>query len=943
MEHKLQQLAEDTKRHGAKLIRAFTAVAIVGCVRFLRGFYFVFVTQRRKIGCIGGNFIYGISATQQLSVSAHGAERPGAGAATAAWSWLNRWLNPNPEEEAEARYLGLFHFVDLTKDFYFSYSYDVTRSLQANMTGDHKQPAEMFVWNEYLTRDMRSCLSDGAASDLIIPLVMGCYEQRKCSVFGRLVSMTLLARRSRHYAGTRYLKRGVADTGMTANDVETEQIVEDENMGVGKFSSYVQYRGSIPVFWSQETSATLPKPPIVLNRIDPTYAASRKHFADLFSRYGSPILALNLIKHSEKKAREGIVGNEFMNAVEYLNCFIPAEHRIRYVALDFSRLGKLKALSVLDKVAIWALSQTGFFCSAPKRQIEPLPRSTDGQRTDGPSGYVSFAAAMSPEVSTGSDEFHDRVQGASSLPEDHYSRAPRVRTIPRGSDEWLEQRGVLRTNCIDCLDRTNVSQFNVGMRALGLQLYAMGIRNTPVLESQSEIVKELVKLYSAVGDAISMQYGGSEAHKNVKNSGGRENVKHRELLTSIRRYYSNSFTDMAKQDAINVFLGHYVPREGEPPLWELESDYYLHNFEVHNGRVACDAVRDTLERQAESKRTAIRTVPSTAGLSGLDTEAGESTSSEANLKEDMDGPQSKREMTVKEKRRREAYIQECKRLWDDWWITPLSKFDSGRIHPVHPKSSVATSHPASSSTRESMKQSVTDEECHRSADTDEKRSGSSQPLINRPRKSTSVSSDTFLQMYHPEELTSFDKTLGYKFMKAVDISRDSTGSGGTAGSSGGNSDYDRTSRSRLRSTASSLDASSSNLGADLLGPQSKRSASIDDDGVFADTTQRRPTGRGSLTTRNVRAMSAPDIGDELARPEQTQRRPRRIREDESEYIPAPTGDHSRISFAADDRPSNNAVPRFIDQSPHGNGKSSIKRREDPFKIRPMGYVRYNFE
>lgn len=27
---------------------------------------------------------------------------------------------------------------------------------------------------------------------------------------------------------------------------------------------------------------------------------------------------------------------------------------------------------------------------------------------------------------------------------------------------YVEQRGVLRTNCIDCLDRTNVGQFAVG-------------------------------------------------------------------------------------------------------------------------------------------------------------------------------------------------------------------------------------------------------------------------------------------------------------------------------------------------------------------------------------------------------------------------------------------------------------------------------------------------
>jgi hypothetical protein len=34
-----------------------------------------------------------------------------------------------------------------------------------------------------------------------------------CSVFGRLLTLTLMSRRSRYFAGTRYLKRGLNDKG----------------------------------------------------------------------------------------------------------------------------------------------------------------------------------------------------------------------------------------------------------------------------------------------------------------------------------------------------------------------------------------------------------------------------------------------------------------------------------------------------------------------------------------------------------------------------------------------------------------------------------------------------------------------------------------------------------------------------------------------------------
>ena len=55
---------------------------------------------------------------------------------------------------------------------------------------------------------------------LTIPLSALCCAQ----VNGHEVSITLLARRSRHHAGTRYLKRGANTNGDVANDVEIEQV-----------------------------------------------------------------------------------------------------------------------------------------------------------------------------------------------------------------------------------------------------------------------------------------------------------------------------------------------------------------------------------------------------------------------------------------------------------------------------------------------------------------------------------------------------------------------------------------------------------------------------------------------------------------------------------------------------------------------------------------------
>lgn len=55
--------------------------------------------------------------------------------------------------------------------------------------------------------------------------------------------------------------------------------------------------------------------------------------------------------------------------------------------------------------------------------------------------------------------------------------------------------------------------------------------------------------------------------------------------------YSNAFTDRLKQDAMNLFLGYYVPCRNTTPLWELDNDSYLHNFHVNAGRGSLQSMK----------------------------------------------------------------------------------------------------------------------------------------------------------------------------------------------------------------------------------------------------------------------------------------------------------------------------------------------------------------
>lgn len=77
------------------------------------------------------------------------------------------------------------------------------------------------------------------------------------------------------------------------------------------------------------------------------------------------------------------------------------------------------------------------------------------------------------------------------------------------------QKGVLRTNCIDCLDRTNVAQYAYGLVAFGRQLHALGLRESTTIDLDNPLAEDLMGIYESMGDTLAIQYGGSAAHNKV--------------------------------------------------------------------------------------------------------------------------------------------------------------------------------------------------------------------------------------------------------------------------------------------------------------------------------------------------------------------------------------------------------------------------------------------
>ncbi|AQL01379.1 Phosphoinositide phosphatase SAC2 [Zea mays] len=517
---------------------------IIGFIKFLGPYYMLIITEQRKIGDIFGHPVYQVTKTAMIELS-NSKSRP-------------KLINSKDEN----RYKKLLQIIDLRKDFFFSHSYHIMRSLQKNFN-DPQEGWElydtMFVWNEFLTRGVRDILKTTLWT---VALVYGFFKQDKFAICGKDIMLTLIARRSRHYAGTRYLKRGVNEEGRVANDVETEQIVYENMLGPWQISSVVQNRGSIPLFWSQETSKLNLKPDIILHEKDKNYEATRLHFENLRKRYGNPIIILNLIKTLEKRPREIILRWEFDRAIKIINSGLPGEDHLRFLHWDLHKNSQSKstnALQVLLKVAFEALNMTEFFYC----QVSPDQRAK-GSPNLSPTLKIGFGHHACDDKNCGNADYVDDLDDISQ--EDTCGSSDPGNGIAEdkfevnGSAQIKRpkfQKGVLRTNCIDCLDRTNVAQYAYGLAALGHQLHALGSVESPEVHLDSPLSRHLMHFYERMGDTLALQYGGSAAHNKIfsaKRGHLKFAIQSQEFFRTLQRYYSNAYMDAYKQAAINLYV-----------------------------------------------------------------------------------------------------------------------------------------------------------------------------------------------------------------------------------------------------------------------------------------------------------------------------------------------------------------------------------------------------
>lgn len=122
------------------------------------------------------------------------------------------------------------------------------------------------------------------------------------------------------------------------------------------------------------------------------------------------------------------------------------------------------------------------------------------------------------------------------------------------SAEGTEQKGVVRTNCLDCLDRTNVVQGHIAKEVLMKQLRKLNLDYA--LKQDPEFLKAFRTQWADNGDDLSFQYTGTGSTISAITRDGPTGIRGliNQGITSIGRFYYANVSDDTKQISIDSVL-----------------------------------------------------------------------------------------------------------------------------------------------------------------------------------------------------------------------------------------------------------------------------------------------------------------------------------------------------------------------------------------------------
>ncbi|XP_004674215.1 PREDICTED: synaptojanin-2 [Condylura cristata] len=278
-------------------------------------------------------------------------------------------------------------------------------------------------------------------------------------------------------------------------------------------SSFVQIRGSVPLFWEQP-GLQVGSHHLRLNRgLEANAPAFDRHMVLLKEQYGKQVV-VNLLG---SRGGEEVLNRAFKKLL-WASCHASDTPMINFDFHQFAKGGKLEKLENL----------------------------------------------LRPQLQLHWDDFDVFAKG------EHVS--PRF------------QKGTLRMNCLDCLDRTNTVQSFIALEVLHLQLESLGLNSKSIAD---RFVESFKAMWSLNGHSLSKMFTGSRALEGKAKVG-----KLKDGARSVSRTIQSNFFDGVKQEAIKLLLVGDVRSEEFTDKGRM----LLDNTAL---RVNPRILRAMLERQAE--------------------------------------------------------------------------------------------------------------------------------------------------------------------------------------------------------------------------------------------------------------------------------------------------------------------------------------------------------
>ncbi|KIE01305.1 phosphoinositide phosphatase, partial [Metarhizium majus ARSEF 297] len=533
------RLSDSNPQTTKRATRVSSIAGILGIVQLRLDKYVIIINKAQPVGRLKGHMVYKVIAAEILPMRERQIHDPDEDTFI---SLLNSFLQRGP--------------------MYFSYSIDLTNSFQRQSQADTSSPLWMrtddrFFFNKHLqsdliefrTRGSRSQPGKQAAVDpYILPCIFGMLEIKPTKFKNTPLTIIIISRRSRYRGGTRYFTRGLDEDGHVANYNETEQVVilNDSSSGLGGYAgssdmqsgklgsgpgqemqimSYVQTRGSVPTYWS-EINTLKYTPKIQVRSTEAALAASQKHFDEQIRIYGDNYL-INLVN---SKGRE---------------CKVKESYEQMYRSLASAPKERREADTLTDEKF---------------HTIQPGSRNQEFDRLH----YVYFDY----HTETKGMKMHKAYAITERLREELIAQGYfRGVDMPANVDGKIDARSlqtsVMRTNCMDCLDRTNVVQSIFGRYTLNRIFEDLGLMPRGAQFRDEDPAFEFLfrNIWADNADVVSTAYSGTGAMKtDVTRTGKRTKLGAlQDGRIGLTRYFLNNFRDGPRQDSFDLFLGAYDP------------------------------------------------------------------------------------------------------------------------------------------------------------------------------------------------------------------------------------------------------------------------------------------------------------------------------------------------------------------------------------------------